>query len=63
MGNQHTSDSFSEIRKTKFNFLKEQQCSLNMQIRLAMQLHDVQTQADLDEKLREVTDQIDHIMG
>ena len=57
MGNQHTSDSFSEIRKTKFNFLKEQQCSLTMQ------LHDVQTQADLDEKLREVTDQIDHIMG
>ena len=36
-----------DIRKTKFTLLKDQQCSLNMQIRLAMQLHDMQTQADL----------------
>ena len=43
-----------DIRKTKFTMLKEQQCTLNMRIRLAMQLHDTQTQADLEVKLKEV---------
>lgn len=56
------SDDSSDIRKTKYTMLKDQQCSLNMQIRLAMQLHDTQAQADLERKLEEVTDQIDHII-
>ena len=42
MGNQHTSESSSDVRKTRFTILKEQQCSLNMQIRLAMELHNAQ---------------------
>ena len=50
-----------DIRKTKFTMLKDQQCSLNMQIRLAMQLHDMQTQADLEKRLREVLEQLNHI--
>ena len=41
--------------------LKDQQCSLNMQIRLAMQLHDMQTQADLEKRLKEVLEQLNHI--
>ena len=49
------------IRKTKFTMLKDQQCSLNMQIRLAMQLHDMQTQADLEKRLKEVLEQLNHI--
>lgn len=51
-----------DIRKTKFTMLKEQQCTLNMRIRLAMQLHDTQTQADLEVKLKEVLEQINHIV-
>ena len=50
------------IRKTKFTMLKEQQCSLNMRIRLAMQLHDAQAQAELEVKLKEVMEQIHHIV-
>ncbi len=53
------SDTSSDIRKTKFTMLKDQQCSLNMQIRLAMQMHDIQAQVDLEKKLKEVTEQID----
>lgn len=59
--NQMTAPS-TDIRKTKFTMLKAQQCSLNMQIRLAMQLHDIQTQADLEKKLSEVTEQINHMI-
>lgn len=62
MGGIRISDDSSDIRKTKYTMLKDQQCSLNMQIRLAMQLHDTQAQADLERKLEEVTDQIDHII-
>ncbi|NBI58944.1 hypothetical protein D3Z53_12935 [Lachnospiraceae bacterium] len=51
-----------DIRKTKFTLLKDQQCSLNMQIRLAMQLHDMQTQADLEKELKVVTEQISHMV-
>ncbi len=50
-----------DIRKTKFTMLKEQQCSLNMQIRLAMQLHDMQAQSELEKKLKKITEQINHI--
>ena len=51
-----------QIRKTKFTALKDQQCSLNMQIRLAMQLHDKKAQEDLEKKLREVTEKIEQII-
>lgn len=61
MGKSQITNSSSGIRKTKFTCLKDQQCSLNMQIRLAMQIHDTRTQADLEKKLKEVTAQIDHI--
>lgn len=51
-----------DIRITEFTILKDQQCSLNMQIRLAMQLHDMQAQADLEKKLRKVTEQINQLI-
>ncbi len=60
MGNEQTASPSLDIRKTKFTMLKDQQCSLNMQIRLAMQLHDTQTQADL-KRLKEVLEQLHHI--
>ena len=62
MGNEQTASPSLDIRKTKFTMLKEQQCTLNMRIRLAMQLHDTQTQADLEVKLKEVLEQINHIV-
>jgi hypothetical protein len=62
MENNQMSNSSSGIRKTKFTCLKDQQCTLNMQIRLAMQLHNTQVQAELEKKLEEVTKQLEHII-
>lgn len=62
MRNNHTTTPFPDIRKTEFTILKDQQCSLNMQIRLAMQLHDMQTKEELEKKLKKVTEQIDHMV-
>ena len=60
MGNQHTSESSSDVRKTRFTILKEQQCSLNMQIRLAMELHNAQVQEELQKELMDTIEQIEH---
>ena len=62
MKNDHMEKSSSYIRKTRFTVLKDQQCSLNMQVRLAMQLHDTRTQSELEKELKEVTEQIEHII-
>ena len=62
MENNQMSNSSSGIRKTKFTCLKDQQCTPNMQIRLAMQLHNTQVQAELEKKLEEVTKQLEHII-
>ena len=62
MGNDQIASPSLDIRKTKFTLLKDQQCSLNMQIRLAMQLHDLRAQADLEKELKEVTEQISHMV-
>lgn len=62
MEDNHTVASAPNIRQTKFTVLRDQQCSLNMQIRLAMQLHDAKTQTNLEKQLKEVTDQIDHMV-
>ena len=62
MDSNQMGNSSLDIRKTKFTMLKEQHCTLNMRIRLAMQLHDTQTQADLEVKLKEVLEQINHIV-
>lgn len=61
MGSNQKANPVTDIRKTRFTVLKDQQCALNMQIRLAMQLHDRKAQADLEKKLREVTEQIEQI--
>lgn len=61
MENVQTKDPSSGIRKTKFTCLKEQQCALNMQIRLAMQLHNRQVQEELEKKLEDITKQLEYI--
>lgn len=62
MDSNNKSEKTSDLRKTKFTRLKDQQCSLNMQIRLAMQLHDAQARIDLEEKLKAVMNQLNHII-
>lgn len=62
MENDQITNLSSGIRKTRFTCLKDQQCSLNMQIRLAMQLHSRQDQEELEKKLQEVTDQLKHMV-
>lgn len=61
MENKHTPDSSTDVRKTRFTILKEQQCSLNMQIRLAMELHDTQVQEELQKELNDTIEQIEHL--
>jgi hypothetical protein len=51
-----------DIRKTKFTALKDRQCSLNMRIRLAMQIHDMKAQEDLEKELKEVMEEISHMV-
>lgn len=58
MKNNQIVNPASGIRKTKFTCLKDKQCSLNMQIRLAMQLHDRQVQEELEKQLEDVTKQL-----
>lgn len=62
MERKHAEKPSSDIRKTRFTVLKDQQCSLNMQIRLAMELHDIRAQEELEKQLKEVTEQIEHIV-
>lgn len=61
MNGDNRSNASSNIRKTAFNRLKQEQCALNMQIRLAMQLHDTQEQARLEKELAEITARIRRI--
>lgn len=46
---------------TKFTSLKQQQYALNMQIRLAMQIHDIQAQENLEKEMEKVTEQIKYV--
>lgn len=62
MERKHAGKPSSDIRKTRFTVLKDQQCTLNMQIRLAMELHDIRAQEELEKQLKEVTEQIEHIV-
>lgn len=62
MANNQITNPSSGIRKTQFSCLKDQQCALNMQIRLAMQLHNSQIQEELEEKLKDVTKQLECII-
>lgn len=47
-------------RRAAFGNLKQQQIALNMQIRLAMQLHDTSTQEKLEEKMSRITEKINY---
>lgn len=51
MENNQIANHSSGIRKTQFNCLKDEQCVLNMQIRLAMQLHNRQVQEELEKNI------------
>lgn len=62
MNSAHAANVPSDIRKTRYTLLKEQQRSLNMRIRLAMQIHDVQTQEKLEKELKEISEEINRII-
>lgn len=59
MDNKQITNPSSGIRKSRYTCLKDQQCSLNMRIRLAMQIHDTRVCEDLEKELQEVTEQTD----
>ena len=58
MENYNTFENPSNTMTTVFMNLKQQQYALNMQIRLAMQIPDAQTQADLEKELEKITERI-----
>lgn len=60
MDNYNTLENPSNTMTTVFMNLKQQQYALNMQIRLAMQIHDAQAQADLEKEMEEITEKIKH---
>lgn len=60
--NQNTNTAVvSENRVTEFTKLKEQRYTLNMQIRLAMEIHDEKTQGELEEKMTKVLERMKHV--
>ncbi len=58
MSNYNTFENPSNTLMSAFTNLKQQQYALNMQIRLAMQIHDAQAQEDLEKEMEEITEQI-----
>lgn len=57
---ENTFENPSNTMTTVFTNLKQQQYALNMQIRLAMQIHDAKAQADLEKEMEEITEKIKH---
>ena len=63
MNQKNTSQTINDLRKTHYNNLRQQQCALNMQIRLAMQTHDLDMKVRLESKLNEIIEQIKYLGG
>ncbi|WP_286152610.1 hypothetical protein [Sporofaciens musculi] len=54
----HSMTTLSNTRMTAFASLKQQQCVLNMQIRMAMENHNVDAQKKLEKELEQILEQI-----
>lgn len=61
MDNYNISNPLRNSKISIFENLKQQQIALNMQIRLAMQLHDTKTQTELEEAMEKITDKMKQI--
>lgn len=61
MDKNYTSSSSSVSKVTAFARLKEQQCALNMQIRLAMQVHDIKGQKKLELEMSKLMEQMNRV--
>ncbi|HBN57177.1 MAG TPA: hypothetical protein DD414_10415 [Lachnospiraceae bacterium] len=58
MNRKNISKVAADIMQTHYNILKQQQCALNMQIRLAMQTYDTDTKVRLEKELDEINRQL-----
>lgn len=61
MDKNYTSNSSSVSKVTAFARLKEQQYALNMQIRLAMQIHDTNGQRKLEHEMTKLKEQMNRV--
>lgn len=61
MYNKNISQTVNDLRKTHYNNLKQQQCALNMQIRLAMQTYDMDMKVRLENELADINEQMKRI--
>lgn len=58
MDRKNMAQAEAELKKTYYLHLKQQQCALNMQIRLAMQTYDPDMKARLEKELEKVSERI-----
>lgn len=63
MNQKNTSQTINDLRKIHYNSLRQQQCALNMQIRLAMQTYDLDMKVRLERELNEIIEQIKYLGG
>ena len=63
MESKNISNMVVDIRKTHYSNLKQQQCTLNMQIRLAMQTYDVDMKKKKKKELEEINEEIRYLGG
>lgn len=61
MDKNYTSNASSVSKVTAFARLKEQQYALNMQIRLAMQIHDTKKQETLESEMSKLMEQMNRV--
>lgn len=62
MDSNHSITTLSNSRITAFANLKQQQCAINMQIRMAMENHDIYTQKNLEKEMERIIEQINNFV-
>lgn len=63
MDNKKIYKAVTDIKRTDYSNLKQQQCTLNMWIRLAMQTYDKDMKARLEKELEEINEKIKYLGG
>ena len=63
MDNKKIYKAVTDIKRTDYSNLKQQQCTLNMRIRLAMKTYDKDMKARLEKELEEINEKIKYLGG
>ncbi len=63
MDNKKIYKAVTDIKRTDYSNLKQQQCTLNMRTRLAMQTYYKDMKARLEKELEEINEKIKYLGG